>query len=302
MPSLSVIIPHYGDPQLAGNLAEQLLPQLKAHDEMIIVDDCSPIPAPEIWGVKVVRRGKNGGFGAANNSAASVAVGSWLVLLNSDLQVEDTFLQQVREATATVGPHVLGPQILDSAGEPVVSARQFLTTCHQFWNWLTPIARWRTTDRVQRWLGYDLDAHAARAPESADWLLGAALFLPRAAFESVGGFDERFYMSAEEMDLQRRLARVGVTAVYIPDIEVRHLGGGSSDPKRLRTWLSHGLDEYATKWGYRNRRRLALTGASLINWVWNCARRVRNRDVHPLGSLRTELRLIWRADDPRDER
>ncbi|MCL2464654.1 MAG: glycosyltransferase, partial [Micrococcales bacterium] len=59
------------------------------------------------------------------------------------------------------------------------------------------------------------------------WLSGACLLLRREAFEQVGGFDERYFMFFEDLDLGERLGRAGWTNVYVPAAHVTHLGGTS---------------------------------------------------------------------------
>jgi GT2 family glycosyltransferase len=60
------------------------------------------------------------------------------------------------------------------------------------------------------------------------WLLGAALALRRDAFRSVGGFDERYFMYLEEVDLCARLRATGWQVHFTPRAEVIHVGGAST--------------------------------------------------------------------------
>ena len=70
--SVSVIIAHYGDPEVAASLVRDLQAQvIEQAVEIIVVDDCSPKPFPETPGTAVVRRERNGGFGAAVNSGVT---------------------------------------------------------------------------------------------------------------------------------------------------------------------------------------------------------------------------------------
>jgi len=67
-----------------------------------------------------------------------------------------------------------------------------------------------------------------RSPEGyaddrrVDWVMGAFLLIPRAAFDAVGGFDERFFMFSEEIDLSRRLGEIGRSTYYINDFHYLH--------------------------------------------------------------------------------
>lgn len=290
---LSIIVPHYGDPQLAERLITELASQLDARHELIVVDDASPSPFPTTTATTVVRRERNGGFGAAVNAGAAVSSGDYLLILNSDLNVPNDLVSQLLRSTELFPAAVLAPRIQDSSDETVISARAWPTLPSQVLEWLTPLARFRNTGWLQHALGHNYRVRAATKPTPVDWLLGAALLIPRDAFESVGGFDERFFMTSEEVDLQRRLAELGLPRIYYPDTYVTHLGGGSSPTAQRRRWLVAGQLRYAEKWGNRVALRLALTLATLLNFGWNMLRNLAGREVAPRPVAREELTLIW---------
>jgi N-acetylglucosaminyl-diphospho-decaprenol L-rhamnosyltransferase len=62
----------------------------------------------------------------------------------------------------------------------------------------------------------------------AGWLSGSCLLVRREAFDSVGGFDEGYFMYFEDVDLGERLGRAGWLNVYAPDAEVVHTGAHST--------------------------------------------------------------------------
>jgi N-acetylglucosaminyl-diphospho-decaprenol L-rhamnosyltransferase len=64
-------------------------------------------------------------------------------------------------------------------------------------------------------------------PVRRDWVSGAALVVRRTVFEQVGGFDERYFMYFEDVDLCARIRREGYEVHYIAGVSVEHLGGGS---------------------------------------------------------------------------
>lgn len=72
-----VVIPHYGDPRHAAALVSQLVAQAGAPEfEIIVVDDAFPEPYPADDWVRLIRRERNGGFGAAVNSGVGEALTS----------------------------------------------------------------------------------------------------------------------------------------------------------------------------------------------------------------------------------
>ena len=296
--TLSIVIPHYGDAAPSLALVAHLLPQFGPGDELVVADDCSPTPFPDTGGVRVVRRATNGGFGAAVNTGAAAASGDLLLILNSDLEVGPTFLADLVAAASPWLPCVAGPRIVDADGHVAPTARHFPTVGHQVVEWLTPLARWRDGRALHEAVGHDMDALDASSPTVTDWLVGAALLLPTELFREAGGFDERFHMNSEEVDLQRRLRERGVPSVYLPGVTVTHEGGGSSDPAKRRAWLVESRWRYAEKWGGATALRVGLTAATAANLLWNLGRRALGRDTRPLATARYEFDLI-RGERPR---
>lgn len=286
---VTLVIPHHGDAGRTRALVSQLLTQ--ASHQLVVVDDASPMPFPDTEGVTVIRRDINGGFGAAVNTGARAATGDLLLILNSDLEIGPTFVADLVAASAPWQPAVTGPAVVGHDGAHQWTGRHFPTTAHQVTEWLTPLARFRGTDRWHAGVGHDLACRPG-VTTPTDWLVGAALLLPRQAFLDVGGFDERFHMNAEEVDLQRRLRARGIPSVYIGTVSVTHEGGGSSDPAKRRRWLVESRFRYAAKWGGERRLRTALRAATGINLGVNLARRAAGREaVHPIAIAREEWAL-----------
>lgn len=292
----SIAIPHYGDPVPTLALIRQLLAQTHPV-QVVVADDASPMPFPDVDGVDVVRRRTNGGFGAAVNSGAAVATGDALLVLNSDLTVEPTFVEEMVAAAQTHPRSVLAPRMVDEHGTEAWVGRDFPRVRHQAVAWLTPLARFRHTTAWHRAVGHDVRAHSAE--REVDWVVGAAMWIPLADFRAVGGFDERFFMNSEEVDLQRRLRDRGVRAIALRAPTVVHAGGGSSPTDARRRWLVEGQLLYAEKWGSPRALRTALAAASGVNLAFNAVRRAQGRDASPIAVAKQELALV-RARPGRD--
>lgn len=287
--AVSVVVPHYGDPAPTLALVEQLRAQTHPV-EVVVADDASPTPFPEHDGVTVVRRATNGGFGANVNTGAAAATGDVLLVLNSDLTLEPTFVADMVVAARHHPGAVLAPRMVDEHGTEAWVGRGFPRVRHDVVAWLTPLARFRGTAAWHRAVGHDVAAHAAE--REVDWVVGAAMWIPLSEFRAVDGFDERFFMNSEEVDLQRRLRERGVRVVALHSPTVVHAGGGSSPSESRRRWLVEGQLLYADKWGSRRRLQAALVAATGVNFVVNAARRAAGRDVDAVGVARTELSMI----------
>jgi GT2 family glycosyltransferase len=99
-------------------------------------------------------------------------------------------------------------------------------------------------------------------PRRVDWAIGAALLLRKEAVDQIGGFDERFFMYAEDLEWCWRAAKHGWTIRFEPSAVVRHTGNASGEQRfgsrRTREhmrnallfyWREHGLTSAMAWWG-----------------------------------------------------
>lgn len=297
LPQLTVIVPFYGDPApaltMVRSLTAQKFPQLEA---VVIIDDHSPNPFPVDTipdpRVQVIRRERNGGFGAAVNSGLDVVRTPLALVLNSDVEICVDQILELLEFLQGWHPVVASPTVMHPDGTQQWAGRRFPTLSHQVVEWLTPLARWRHRPFVHVAVGHDLKAAAARDVTVVDWVMGAVLLLPVAQVKEVGGFDDSFYMNCEEVDLQRRLRVMGVRSVVVPQVRVSHVGGGSTDADHRRQWLVDARFQYAKKWGHPRVLRTCLQAATLVNFSINVMRRMCGRPVRPVAVLRREMGLL----------
>ena len=287
---ISVVVPHYGPVEMTGSLVDALLTQTERPIEVIVVDDCSPQPFPERAGVILVRRERNGGFGAAVNSGAERARGDLLLILNSDVEIESDFIQRLSEAAEPWLPAVCGPLLRNGLGGFEITGRHFPTARAQGVEWLSGLARFRDHRLLHEAIGNDTRCRPG-ATVSVDWLGGAALLLPLATFRQVGGFDTGFYMNCEEVDLQRRLRDLGIPSVFLGAVSAIHRGAGSSDPSQRRAWTAASRHRYARKWDSPARLHSTLAAATAVNAVTNGVRQLAGRDVDALAVAREEWHL-----------
>ena len=290
-PRVSAVIPFYGEPEPVLAIIDTLRAQQgidPADIEIVVSDDVSPTPFPEVEGVTVVRRPVNGGFGKAVNSGVAAATGEWVFILNSDLELDDTFISRMLAAAEAHG------QVLASPQEWV--ARKFPTAGHIAWEWFTPLARFKPTKWWHRGVGHDVEACTGTSDAKVDWVMGACMVVPRAVFNRLGGMDERFYMNSEEVDFQYRLSQAGVDRYLIPSVTVTHEGGGSSPSERRIQWLTTARFIYADKWGWEKKLAVALRAISYANFLVNSVRALRNKDVDARGFLAADLERIAKAE------
>ncbi|TWE11987.1 glycosyltransferase family 2 protein [Rudaeicoccus suwonensis] len=296
---LSVVIPHYGDPVPTAALIEQLRQHSSPVPVQIVVsDDASPQAFPAGEGYQVVRRATNGGFGAAVNAGVTVAFHDALLVLNSDVSLPPTALDDLVQGAQPWWPAVVSTKVHQGSGELCVP-RLWPKASHHVLEWSEPLARFHGQDWVERAMGNDVAGWHAQVPVVTDWAIGVCLLIPTQDFRAIGGFDERFFMNCEEADLQWRLKRErGLPVVVLAQPVLDHVGGGSSDPVKRGGWVTDARFRYHEKWHGGAGLRWGLEAATAVNLGWNAARSVAGRSPRPRENHRRQRALIahaWRT-------
>ncbi len=177
----------------------------------------------------------NPGYGAAGNQAIAACRGKYVLLLNSDtrlfprtLPALNAYLDQHPRA-AIVGPRLLNP---DRSLQP--SCYSFPTPFQVFLEESTLIRLIRMIPGLRNGFQRTRSQTHNRA---VPWVLGAALAIRRKPFEAIGGFDESFFLYAEEIDLCYRLRAAGWETHFTPEAAIIHVGGASTRQRRAEMAL-----------------------------------------------------------------
>ncbi|MFB9954739.1 glycosyltransferase family 2 protein [Cellulomonas denverensis] len=210
--------------------------------------------------------------------------GADVLLLNPDARID---LDGVRALTARLAADprlaAVGPEQVDDLGDP----------SRVVWPFPTPRGVWRQA------VGLGLPEHAE------GFVIGSVLLLRAEALAEVGGFDEAFFLYAEETDWQRRARAAGWSTAVADGAWARHTGAATStDPRRRETHFHAGQERYLRKHhgaaGWQLARLGVLAGAlvrSPLPGETGSAARTRLR-LHLRGPVRAEVAL----GDPRAER
>ena len=147
----------------------------------------------------------------------------WLIVTNPDIEWSPHAIDQLI-ATAKSEPDAgaIGPKLLNEDGTTYPSARAQPSLSvgigHALFTRIWPKNPW--SKRYQHEL-------SDTEPSEVGWLSGACLLLRLEAFEEVGGFDPRYFMFFEDVDLGDRLTKAGWKNIYLPTVSVIHLQGSS---------------------------------------------------------------------------
>ncbi|AGW91657.1 hypothetical protein N234_16635 [Ralstonia pickettii DTP0602] len=235
------VVSHHQDALLV-----QLLPQLLAIPSMQIVLTINAGGGnfealdPRI---RVIHNAHPKGFGANHNAAFALCQTPYFAVLNPDLRLTDTtfapLLSCVSEAPGVAGPHVFSP-----AGTIEDSARR-----------LPSIAR-LVARRIAGKSSPDYDISIAR--QQVDWVAGMCLMFDSESFRAVGGFDERYHLYCEDVDICLRLHLMHRQVNWVKDATVIHDARRSSRRRLRYIW-----------WHLSSMMRLFM---SVAYWRFSCLR------------------------------
>ena len=211
------------------SLAEQLLKDLSAHcadetAEVILtvnIEEAVSFPTgTHGFPIRVVRNAEPKGFGANHNAAFKLAKGDFFCVLNPDIRLTMNPFPTLLEFARQNDVGVVAPRVVSNSGQREDSGRRFPTP----WELMKKVAGGKSVI----WS----DAHPVSSP---DWIAGMFMLFPRSVFEELQGFDERYFLYYEDVDLCARLALAGYKRLVCSDVTVVH------DARRS----SHGNLRYA---------------------------------------------------------
>ncbi len=208
----------------------------------------------------LVSNNENRGFAAACNQGAKRGSSAFILFLNPDVRVTpDAVSSAARYLNdpAQSGTGILGIQLLDADGH-------VQRCCARAPSATTLLLRTLFLDRICPGLVSphfltDWDHGDTRG---VDQVMGAFLMIRRALFEKLGGFDERFFLYYEDVDLCLAARQAGSAVIHYAGAQAYHAGGGSSGAVRDRRLFHHAQSrvEYAAK----HHERLAAMGLMVL--------------------------------------
>lgn len=184
--------------------------------------------------VTIIRSDRNLGFAGANNLGFRYTRGQYILLLNPDTKIIgsaiDLMLDQLRTArdAGIVGGTLLNSDLSIST----TSIQRFPTILNQLLTveWLRlrfpGLPLWDLAPL------FTTPAH----PVAVDVIPGACMMVKRDVFERVGLMTEDYFMYAEDIDLNFKVARLGYSRYYVPQAHIVHHGGQSSARQEVSQW------------------------------------------------------------------
>ncbi|MBN8630749.1 MAG: glycosyltransferase family 2 protein [Rhodobacterales bacterium] len=225
---------------------------------------------------RVVQSGRNGGFGAGNNTGIRLGLPGgerpdYAYILNSDAfpapDAIRTLLDylETHRAVGFAGSYIHGPD-----GEAHVTCFRFPSPASEF----EGAARTGPISKLLAKRSVSIGVPDASGP--VDWLAGASLMMREEVIRKVGTFDETFFLYFEETDLCRRAAEAGWPTHFVRDSRVEHIGSVSTG---MKTWKRVPGYWFDSRWHYFRKsggtgRAVSATLAHLSGGLILLARRV----------------------------
>jgi hypothetical protein len=235
---------------------------------VLVVDNASPdgsLATIADLPVDGVALETNLGFGHGCNVGWRRGASPAVLFLNPDARIDALSLGRLANVLAEdARAGIAGPRIVDEQGSLDYSIRRFprLTSTYAqalFLHRLAPRAAW--VDEVVR------DDACYEVPADVEWISGACMLVRRSLLETLGGFDEGFFLYCEDKDLCRRAWSEGFTVRYAPQAQAVHVGGVSAPRGDLLPVLAASRIRYARKHSHgwtptAERLGVALGGAT----------------------------------------
>ncbi|MFI5057712.1 MAG: glycosyltransferase family 2 protein [Candidatus Acidiferrales bacterium] len=182
--------------------------------------------------LSIIQNRSNRGFAAACNQAAAGSDADYLLFLNPDTKIlSDTLAKSVQfmESPENSRTGIVGVQLLDENGAVRRHCSRFLATRYFIYMML---GLHRLFPARFPHLMYDEWDHLQS--RRIEHVMGAYFFIRHSLFKEVGGFDERFFVYFEDVDLSLRAAQAGWYSYYLAEAQCYHACGGSSEQVKAR--------------------------------------------------------------------
>ncbi len=235
-----------------------------APGEVVVVDNGSSDGSVDMVrrdfpGVRVEVLPSNPGYGAASNIAFTVCSAPYVLVLNSDTELQPGALPAL---TRYLDDHpqvgVVGPRLVNADGT-------LQHSCFPFPNPLNILIKRQPFATLVQWVPPLRDLYPVNWADDQErrvpWVVGAALAIRREAFAAVGGFEESFVMYFEEVDLCYRMRRARWQTHFTPAAVIMHVGGASTRQRRHEMMVQLNLSSIEFHKRHSSKSRLAMARA-----------------------------------------
>jgi GT2 family glycosyltransferase len=234
MSEVDIVIVNWNSGEFLKDSLESLIKfNKKKIGQIIVVDNNSSDRSADILNknniIKIIKERKNHGFGKACNIGASHSRAEYLLFLNPDTRIFENTIKDIlefmdRKENSKIA--ICGAQMLDSSHNIVKSCSYFPNVSRLFFKSIGLDYFFKSKGLLMR----DFDH---KDSIFVDQIIGAFFLIRKEVFLKLNGFDERFFLYFEEVDLSLRSFRYGYKSFYNSKIKCFHKGGVSTDNDKV---------------------------------------------------------------------
>ena len=215
LPKVSVIIVNYNGKIFLERCLESLRKVNYENFEIIVVDNNSTDGSVELVtknypSIILLKLNSNKGFAEPNNIGSKIATGKYLLFLNNDTIVTPSFISEMVSVIENDNKIAICQSLLLKPDQSIDSSGDFIDHLGVVYN------STKKTDDIR-------EISSAR---------GASMLVRKNIFDILEGFDEKFYVSFEDVDLGWRAWMIGYKVVLTPTSIVYHVGGQTIKSKK----------------------------------------------------------------------
>lgn len=250
---LSVIILNYNVRYFLEHCLKSVQKSIQNLDaEIIVVDNNSPDDSCEMVkrlfpNIILIENKENTGFPKGNNIGVQQAKGKYICILNPDTAVaEDTFEKVLAFAENKANLGIIGCKLIDGTGNFLPESKRGIPT-----PWVAfgkTFGLYKIFPKVKAFQKYYAEHLDQNTSGKVDILVGAFMVLKKATYQQLGGFDERYFMYGEDIDLSYSALKLNLENYYFAETSVIHYKGESTvKDEKYRKNFQNGMELFYAK-------------------------------------------------------
>lgn len=239
MQKISVIIVTYNNQNEIKECVKSILNKT-SDTEIIIVDNDSKDDTRHLIKtfenkVKLIESKENLGFGKACNLGVENSTGEHLVFLNPDTLIleKDSFDKLANSLEQNIDYGLVGPRIVSRDGVIQNSVRTLPTVAGAFKEYI-----------LGQKGAYDFYLPACQNLCEVESVVGACMIIKKDIFEELGGFDRKYFMYFEDIELCKKVRSLGLRVGFLPEVAIEHAIGKSGVNQKTNVFLHESAKKY----------------------------------------------------------
>jgi len=302
MSQIDIVIVNWNSGELLANCLESIRRHGVAEVARVIVvdnasSDASVAGVVDLFDlpIEIIKNNENQGFARACNKGASLGKAPYILFLNPDTvlfkeTLSNAIIFMEQESNQQVG--ICGVQLVNEIGEVSRTCARFPTP-GIFYSKMFGLNRLFPT----LFPSHHMTEWDHMNSQSVDHVMGAFFLVRRYLFETINGFDERFFVYLEDVDLSLRAHQAGWRSYYLADTQAYHKGGGTSEQVKA-TRMFYSLRSRIL-YGYKHFSWCSATalmmGTLILEPVARCALAIFNKSYLQVKETFHGYSMLWRA-------